>query len=74
MEREDAPIDFFKINLHMKDTDKFNLNDAFIEVYQTLPSTPEYDARRQELDRIMRDEIDIINNVNILSFFAISST
>ena len=74
LERDDTAMDFFKINLRMKDTNKFNLNDAFIEVYTTLPSTSQYDARRKELDRIIRDEIDIINNFNILSIFAISGT
>lgn len=46
---ESEDFDFFKIKLRMKDRDRFNLNDAFIEAYKSLPTDPEYEARRLEL-------------------------
>jgi hypothetical protein len=67
-------MDFFKLKLRMKDIDKFNLNDGLIEAYKSLPDKKIYDERRNELEKIIRDEIDLVNNVNILSIFAMSGS
>lgn len=69
-----SEMDYFKINLRLKDIDRFNLNDGFIEAFKSLPTKATYAERRSELEKIIRDEIDLVNNVNILSIFAMSGS
>ena len=62
------------INLKLKERDRFNLNDAFIEAYKALPASEDYNQRREELQNIVHDEVDLLKNVNILSIFAMSGS
>ena len=64
-------IAYMKIHLRLKDNLTFNMNDAFIEAYKVLPATIDYKKYRSDLDKRMVDEVDLVNNINILSVIAV---
>lgn len=66
----DNDIDFFKIRLRIKDKWQFNMNDALIESFIYLPYKEAYRAREKELLKHMKEEVDIVNNINIISIFS----
>jgi len=57
--------------LRLKDDWKFNMNDALINTFTTLSiDNDDEKIRHDELIPLMQTEIDLINNINILSIFA----
>jgi len=66
--------DFLKIMLRLKDDWNFNMNDALISSFTTLSIDLEDEKTRyDELIPLMQNEIDLVNNINILSIFATTS-
>ena len=64
-------VSFIKIGMNLKERASFNLNDGFIEAYKSLPATKVYDDYRKVLSKKMIDEVDLINNINILTLFSV---
>lgn len=63
--------DFLKIMLRLKDDWRFNMNDALINTFTTLSIDIDDERNRHnELIPQMQNEIDLINNINILSIFS----
>jgi len=57
--------------LRLKDDWKFNMNDALINTFTTLSIELEDEkTRHDELIPVMKNEIDLINNINVLHIFA----
>ena len=46
------------------------MNDAFIESFIYLPDKEVYKERQKELLEHLKTEVDIINNINIISIFS----
>jgi len=66
--------DFLKIMLRLKDDWNFNMTDALISSFTTLSIDLEDEKTRyDELIPLMQNEIDLVNNINILSIFATTS-
>lgn len=63
-------MDFYMVHLRLKDNWQFSLNDAYVESFMSLPCIEQYDPRQKELLKYMKDEVDLVNNLNIISIFA----